>query len=247
MAYGIQDVEDFQIRERKILTEKTVHQIMFSNYAGAPIPIPAINLRRLVGESNYKLWDLELCRDFLRDIYGEDLLEIFDSIKPFAYKADLARYCIINHFGGWYVDLMLIVKSLPFEGNCKLIAFRDRNQHCTSWNVCNGPFYSSKNSPILSSAISRVEKNVKTNFYGKNPLFPTGPSLFGRAIAQASDSLVVLFGDAKVPTIGRSKFLLEGTLVAKGKTRGNPKHMQVMGGNSYRVLWDKRDIYGTTQ
>lgn len=81
-----------------------VHQIMFSSDREAVPPPAAEKIRSFAGDL-YRLWLLEDARSMIRDIYGAEVLEAFDALRPFAYKADLARYCVVNHFGGIYLDL----------------------------------------------------------------------------------------------------------------------------------------------
>jgi mannosyltransferase OCH1-like enzyme len=244
VAYGVEDVVGLVFKRNTILSDQIIHQILISAEKEAEAPRPARKLSQSLDSSQYRLWRTDEIREFIGEIYGIPTLHTFDCIKPFAYKADFARYCIINYFGGWYVDLMVEVISLPSEGNCELIAFRDRNHQSTSWNVQNAFFYSIKNSPILNSAIEDVKYNVRQRNIGKNPLFPTGPTVFGRAIAKASQNSVIMLGDLKWYRYGRSKYLFEdGSLLAKGKKNGQQHQLEVQGGNSYRRMWESRDIY----
>ena len=38
---------------------------------------------------------------FLADHYEPNVLEAYRKLIPYAYRADLARYCIVNKLGGW--------------------------------------------------------------------------------------------------------------------------------------------------
>ena len=54
-------------------------------------------------------WDIELyddkrCKDFLLKEYSQLYVDIFDYIKHGPIKADFWRVCIINKYGGLYVD-----------------------------------------------------------------------------------------------------------------------------------------------
>ena len=244
MAYGEDDVIGLVSKRNTILSDQKIHQILISSAKDAEVTRPATKLAKSLTSDQYRLWRTDEIREFIREVYGVTTLQTFDCLKPFAYKADFARYCIINYFGGWYVDLMVEVISLPREGNCELIAFRDRNHQSTSWNVANAFFYSVKNSSILISAIEDVENNVRQRNIGKNPLFPTGPTVFGRAIAKASQNCVIMLGDLKWSRYVRSKYLFEdGSLIGRGK-RNLPQHRPVIrGGNSYRRMWESKDVY----
>jgi len=54
---------------------------------------------------NYKLFDDEDCRNFIKNNFDGSVLYAFDSLKPGAYKADLWRYCVLYILGGIYIDI----------------------------------------------------------------------------------------------------------------------------------------------
>ena len=53
--------------------------------------------------------------------------------------------------------------------------------------------YKAKNN-IMSMAISLIIENCKNRWYGRTPLCPTGPSLFGEAIVKKNRSKNILIG-----------------------------------------------------
>ena len=55
-----------------------------------------------------------------------DVLNAFDMLKPLAYKADLARYCLIYKLGGWYADISLKpVVGLSIDDSIDFVYFYD--------------------------------------------------------------------------------------------------------------------------
>ena len=46
-------------------------------------------------------------KNFLTPILTQKVRAAYDSLNPLAYKADLARYCILYKNGGWYLDVGL--------------------------------------------------------------------------------------------------------------------------------------------
>lgn len=224
-----------------------VHQIMFSSDREAVPPPAAEKIRSFAGDL-YRLWLLEDARSMIRDIYGVEVLEAFDALRPFAYKADLARYCVVNHFGGIYLDLS-VTDFRGFEtADYEFVGFRDPNSINTSWKVANHMFYSTSDSPILRASISQCVVNVARRFYGKDPHFPTGPSVLGRAVANYSDEVKVQIGDYWWLKGRRNKYTLPGQgVIARGKVGGRflGGISGVRGGNNYNVLWRERDIYET--
>ena len=224
-----------------------VHQIMFSSERDQVPPSVAQEIRSSAGGYPYRMWFLDHARELIGDAYDPDVLKAFDILRPFAYKADLARYCIVNHIGGIYIDLS-VTDFRGFDvGDYEFVGFRDPNSTNTSWKVGNHMFYSTENSPILQAAISECVENVKQRFYGKDPHFPTGPSVLGRAVANCSSEVKVQIGDYWWFKRRRNKYTLPGQgVIARGKVGGRYLGgvSKVPGGNNYNVMWRDGTIYG---
>ena len=52
-------------------------------------------LKRQNPEFKHYLYDDNMCRQFIKDNFDEEVLYSFDKLKPGAYKADLWRYSVI--------------------------------------------------------------------------------------------------------------------------------------------------------
>lgn len=196
---------------------------------------------------NYFIWDKAKITELMETNQDYSCLRAFNKFKPYAFKADLARYYILNKLGGWYSDLNNFqVTGPPHLPNTDMIVFRERLKHTeTSWAVVNGYLYSKPNNPILDHAIESIIYNADNNFYGKHALYPTGPSLLGRSIACASfyEDINITYGDF-IDHNNRSYFILNGKQLAVYKSSalsaGDVGHA---GSNSYVSLWHGKDIY----
>jgi mannosyltransferase OCH1-like enzyme len=62
-------------------------------------------------EFNYKLYDDDDCRNFIKENFDTNVLNAFDCLKPGAYKADLFRYCYLYINGGCYFDNKMINRT----------------------------------------------------------------------------------------------------------------------------------------
>ena len=210
--------------EGKVLNTRVfhiVHQIYISDVEGY-VPKAMLRTARRFG-SNHRIWNLESIRKFLSTTYPDPkYLHTFDTLKPYAYKADFARYCILNHFGGYYVDALIEnFKSFETSGT-DMVVFRDgfSSDTYSSWNVANGLFFSIPNNVVLQNAIKQVISNVKAEYYGKHPTWPTGPSVFGKALANSGDKINLEVGELVYRKIRRNTFLLpNGKVCARGKRR----------------------------
>ncbi|RJG05399.1 hypothetical protein D3870_04610 [Noviherbaspirillum cavernae] len=130
----------------------------------------------------HRFFDKHAIRHFLAASMGKDVLWAFDQLLPYAYKADLARLCLLYEFGGIYADL-----SVYFHGPWnvlpgKISIFRDR-AYVAPWIVSNTIIAAPPRFPAIEAAIRMILANCHARNRGTSPLCPTGPVLFGKAIA----------------------------------------------------------------
>jgi mannosyltransferase OCH1-like enzyme len=137
------------------------------------------NLQKINPEFKYQLFDDNDCRDFIEINYSNDVLNAFDILKPGAFKADLWRNCILFKYGGIYLDI-------KFEciNNFKLIHLLEKDKEkefFTQDNIIDGVYNAliicQPKNDILSRCIHTIVKNVNIRFYGKDPLWVTGPRM----------------------------------------------------------------------
>jgi mannosyltransferase OCH1-like enzyme len=223
---------------------RKLQTVIESNKAGFP-------------DINYKLYDQISTREFINSNYKSSILETYDALKPYAYKADLARYCILAKIGGWYVDIGIkILQVLLPKDDIDLILFSDRG--CTTsapWAIQNGLIYAKPENEVFYYAIELIYENYKNRFYGKTALDPTGPNLFGRAVAFHVHKYNAYYGQFRQLTSDLSINNLmyvsqDGQLIAQHKTSwapgaegGDLRFLGLTGTNNYKELWSKKDIY----
>jgi hypothetical protein len=202
--------------------------------------------KRYFPDYDFIIWTKEKIRKLMENNGDHEILNAFDTLKPYAYKADLAKYYILDKFGGWYSDINnKFVNFPPDLGDSEMLFFRDFAPFTdASWAVCLAIVYSKKENIILKNAIKDVVKNCKNKYYGGNPLAPTGPLLFGSAIARENLAYKTQFiiGDF----IGNPRaFVLNGSQVfAKYKSTLGGGEVGIAGGNSYNDFWHARKVYG---
>ncbi|WP_420909638.1 glycosyltransferase family 32 protein [Kaistia nematophila] len=242
-----------------------VHQILINRpFNRAPV-LPSLvqdnvdRLKQLYPHSPYRLW----CHDSLRtdlDALGGDVVSTFDKLRPFAYKADLARLCLLYIYGGLYSDLSLFFLNAfaPPEW-AEFSAFQDAPQSGQHWtSTANGILWSIPGRTELELAITAIMANCSLEYYGSSSLHPTGPALLGKAMikALANDS-----GDRTRESqwIGKARLLTPGSrtgnlaffdphdnLVAVSRKKGGTSlsELGIEGGNDYNTLWNRRTVYG---
>jgi mannosyltransferase OCH1-like enzyme len=68
------------------------------------IKIYSKNWEKLNPEYEIKLYDDHLCKEFLLNEYSQLHLDIFNFLEHGPIKADFWRLCILNKYGGLYID-----------------------------------------------------------------------------------------------------------------------------------------------
>lgn len=86
--------------------------------------------QQLFGEYDYYYYyNFETLRSFICQNYPHQVLAAYDSLKPYAYKSDLGRYCLLYKYGGWYADISLKpLLRCGVKENTQLIYFYDHLQ-----------------------------------------------------------------------------------------------------------------------
>jgi mannosyltransferase OCH1-like enzyme len=232
-------------------------QILIAN---SPEPIsPYIKgcveaIKSLYPEGDHSVYDNQKLVDFIAKNFDQSVVDAYHRLVPNAYKADLGRYCLLYVLGGWYFDIAIKpLRRIDLSPEVDLLAFRDIGQISqTSFSVSNGIIYAKRNNPIFKKAIEMVVANCRENYYGLNALSPTGPNLFGEAIALAGPRANNVIGDVQflTPFYGKKNkaFVLpDGEIFSffKPANGGDLVSLGVGGGNNYVSLYEAKQIYKT--
>lgn len=210
-------------------------------------------IRQSFPNDNYTLYDKESLRRFIADNYDADVLWAYDSLRPYSYKADLGRFCLLNKLGGWYFDIAVrIMNPVEVGPRIEFLAFRDIQRFSyTSWACSTTILYSKPDSIALTTAIEMIVDNCREKYYGITPLCPTGPTLLGAALAANGGDANAVFGDYIELTPSheqknRAFVLPDGTIMAWSKPSGGGDltGLGAKGVNNYNQLWQSRNVYG---
>jgi mannosyltransferase OCH1-like enzyme len=203
---------------------------------------------------NHTVYNKNSLRQFIADNYDADVLGAYDALRPYSYKADLGRFCLLNKLGGWYFDIPVRVMN-PVEVGDRIewLAFRDIQRFSyTSWACATTVLYSKPNNSALTTAIEMIVNNCQEKYYGITPLCPTGPTLLGAALAANGGNANFVYGDylELTPTYeqkNRAFVLPDGTIMAWSKPSGGGDLTGVgaKGVNNYNELWAERKVYAT--
>lgn len=203
-------------------------------------------------EAEYRLYGNKELIDFLAENFPEPVLQAYKALTPYAFKADLARYCLLFTYGGLYSDLSYLhLRPIEIGTRSEMVVFRDIPGH-PSWAVSNAVIYAEAKSPVMDRAIGRVVEHFQARYYGHASLEPTGPYMLGRVLAETCDWRGITFGDSSLLNIDRTgrpnivKVMPTGEVVAiRNKTKnGQITDLVTSGGNNYNTLWAERCIWG---
>lgn len=241
-----------------------LHQIYITDDTSSPLPEYTKKcieiLKKKYSDFEYTLYNDEMIVSLLEINFDKDVLDSYRKLKPYAYKADLARYCILYLYGGLYVDLnILFAERVRLLEELDFYAFRDLDVIKNDYSrVYNGIIWAKPGSKILKSGIDLIVKNCKNNFYGKTPSHPTGPVVLGQAVSahyqeiqNNPDGSFVLITNNDPKNL-RYGFILDGkSLVAVWKYKDgidllNTKTIGFNNWDDYRQRWLNKDVYNTS-
>ena len=148
---------------------------------------------------SYTLYSKETLGLFIANEIGLEAFNAYKKLKPYAFKADLGRYCVAFIKGGWYADItvkMQIPCQINVNQNIEMLYFRDLgNMNVLPYGVQTSLFYTKPGNPVFQKAIELVVDNCRNEYYGDCDLSPTGPGVFGRAIASHGHNARQIVGE----------------------------------------------------
>ena len=224
-----------------------------------PVLLAMQSVKDCFSDATHHLVQRPEIESFISEHFDRSILDLFRGFIPYAYKSDLARYCLLYVYGGWYVDLTLkMLTSVRVADHIDMILFADRGclVQCQPWAIQNGLFYSKPRNPILLRVINRIAAHRKRRkYYGVSPLCPTGPNCFGIEVAAEGSSMNIVKGvfQPLTPSLSFNNLMYvaqTGQLIAQHRTSwmtgaqgGDFAVTQLPGVNNYKELWETRQIY----
>jgi hypothetical protein len=208
-----------------------------------------VNVRLLNPDYEHLFFDDEGVRRFIQQEFPQHR-EIFDCFRFPIQRIDFFRYLAVYRFGGFYLDLDVMLASglssllqcgcvFPFEG-LTLSPFL-RNHHKMDWEIGNYAFGAAQGHPFLQAVIDncvRAQKEpgwVKPMMRGLPALFrdeylvlnTTGPGLLSRTFAENAEltkTITVLFPDDVCDVRNSNRFGDLGVHFMEGSWRTRGSH-----------------------
>jgi len=202
-------------------------------------------LKRSNPEFTVHVYDEEMCRTFIQEHFDSSVVEAYDRLKPCSYKSDLWRFCVLYIHGGIYMDI-----KYRCINNFKLIALIEKEHFVRDREEFGGTYtaliVTLPKNEIMWQSIQKIIENVKTQYYGNNPLDPTGPGLLGSFFTQTEKKEMILhFECTNIEKYYDNIYyiMLNDTIILTYYRQYRDEQNQFQKYEPYRTLWDNKDIY----
>ena len=231
-----------------LITEKPALENRFSDDLVRNIA----SLKSIYPKATYKRYEHDEIVAFLEQHFPKDVIAAYHGLVPYAFKADLARYCLLHEFGGLYSDLSYLhLHAITPEKDTTLVTFRDIPEQ-PPWATSNAIIYAKPKTAALGRAIDRIVENHQARYYGLSPLDPTGPNMFGRVLSEGEDWDKTVLGESrlisreKTGRVNILKILPCGSVIALRNKINNCSIDEMVDGhtNNYSELWNAKRIWG---
>jgi len=204
-------------------------------------------------EFEYYMYSDEKCMEFIKENFGSDVLDAFNTLKPGAYKSDLWRYCILYVKGGVYFDAKYysLVPLLPIIRENPNVYVKGVPFMCASTDpflrdAYNGCMVSPPKNRIYKDCIDDIVNSCKLRLYKANSVDITGPCLQLRMMKKYMSNHEIRNGFFKYTASPlwtwtdyiyyRKTIILTSYPEYRSEQNSNRK-------NYYAVMWSKGDVY----
>ena len=171
---------------------KVIHQIWWQGINKIPDKYQSFRQSWIDNHKGWNVicWDKKKILELVK-FYYPHLLKLIKFYPNMIQKIDMAKYIILYHHGGFYVDMDTICnKSLKNLYN--IPEYQKYNFICSKMEIVpfikiinNGIIFSKPRHPLLKILISNLEKNKEQLFYQNQDLYimeSTGPIFYNDLI-----------------------------------------------------------------
>lgn len=134
-------------------------------------------LKSLYSDCSYALYTDKTIKEFLQNNFDKDVLRAYNKCKPYSFKSDLVRCCLLYMYGGYYFDTS-ICPEFKLEHNHEAFTLlgepTPEGYGTLDWGIM---YFKTPKDKFLKTAIENITNNILTHNYGVHPLAVTGPIL----------------------------------------------------------------------
>jgi hypothetical protein len=249
-----------------------IHQILINDTNKLPDELPEYHnicyeqIKRLYPNEEYHLYSGEETEEIIQNNFDNDVFTAYKKLRPYSYKADLARYCLLYLYGGLYIDLNTkLINTIPNLDIFKFFAFRDVTKSSKrSWSVATSIIFATKKSKIIKKCIDIIVENCKNEYYGISVLDVTACIVLGNAIMTSNQDANFIATTGELCYINPNKegnyiyefaYLMDedDKIIAYRKpviknidNRGDINCFGFTGTNNYTQMWEDKEVYDSS-
>jgi hypothetical protein len=201
------------------------------------------------------LWTEKEIKQLMSDKFPKQVLEAFNTMKMYPWKAELARFCILFEHGGFYSDFGITFLKQIDTSNCDLIIFKDnpvQKMFNERFVVQTALIFAKPKNDAIYKTIIALASMYANREYGRYPYFITGEHQLAEAIDPDSGIIITgEFGENFVSMEDLYKdnqileYKIDGELVALFKSIRKNERLKSMDSSKTDVLkaWSERNLY----
>ena len=152
-----------------------------------------------VQEVSLTIWNDQMIQELMKNNFDSYVLNAYNTVQTYPYKADLARLCILYVHGGWHSDIGIrfIKKIVPDK---EIIVFNDNalKRNFDYENIIqNAVIYSIPGQIEILECIDRLSNIYNNKEYGKDAAYIGGTAQMGKVFKEQNDRIWIgEFGDS---------------------------------------------------
>ena len=257
-----------------------IHQILINDTNKLPDEFPEYHnicykqIKNLYPNAEYHLYSGEEIEEIIKSNFEDDVFTAYKKLKPYSYKGDLARFCLLYLYGGLYIDLNVkLINTIPNLDKLNFFAFKDiAKSSKRSWSVANSIIFATKKSKIMKKCIDIIVENCKNEYYGISVLDVSGCIVLGRAIMTSNEDINFIATDGEFCYINPLEphreenylyyfaYLMDedDKIIAYRKpiikpscsmiinNVGNISYLGFKGTNNYVEMWKDKEVYDSS-
>jgi mannosyltransferase OCH1-like enzyme len=246
-----------------------IHQILINDTNKLPNEFPEFHnicyeqIKKLYPDEEYHLYSGEELEEIIKNNFDTDVFIAYKKLRPYACKADLARYCLLYLYGGLYIDLNVkLINTIPDLDKLNFFAFRDiTTTSKRSWSVANSIIFTTKKSKIMKKCIDIIVENCKNEYYGISVLDVSGCIVLGKAIMTSNEDINFIATTGELCYINPKKeknysyyfaYLMDKDdkiiayrkpIIKNTDNRGDISCFGFKGTNNYIEMWKDKEVY----
>jgi hypothetical protein len=249
-----------------------IHQILINDTNKLPDELPEFHnicyekIKKLYPNEEYHLYSGEELEEIIKNNFDNDVFTAYKKLKPYACRADLARYCLLYLYGGLYIDLNIkFINTILDLDKLNFFAFRDIVKSSKrSWSVANSIIFTTKKSKIMKKCIDIIVENCKSEYYGISVLDVSACIVLGKAIMTSNEDINFISTTGELCYINPQKekdysyniaFLMDNDdkIIAYRKpvinnidNCGDISYFGFLGTNNYIEMWKDKNVYDSS-